>query len=90
MTNIYDKSLPMDFYNFINLHYNTTTIKSKSMLINGLILTDKTWTIFKPGNAVSDCHFKDSHENNITVYFTDEWFSGQVKSGKSLFRQQAT
>jgi AraC-like DNA-binding protein len=78
MTNIYDKALPMDF-NFINLHYNNTTIESKSMLINGLVLTDKTWTVFKPGNAVSDCHFKNAHENNITVYFTNDWLNKQLK-----------
>ncbi len=79
MTNIYDKSLPMDF-NFINLHYHATTIKSKSMLVNGQVLTDKTWTIFKPGNATSDVHFKDAHETNITVYFTNEWMSKQIAS----------
>jgi AraC-like DNA-binding protein len=79
MTNIYDRSLPMDF-NFINLHYHATTFKSKSMLVNGQVLTDKTWTVFKSGNATSDVHFKDAHENNITVYFTNEWMSKQLAS----------
>jgi AraC-like DNA-binding protein len=79
MTNIYDKSLPMDF-NFINLHYNSTPFKSKSMLINGRILTDKTWSMFKAGHALSDVHFKDAHESNIGVYFTNEWLNKQINS----------
>jgi len=72
MKNIYDSSLPMN-YNFINLHYNNKTFKSKSMLINGMVLSDRTWSVFKAGNATDDYHFKDAHENNITIYFTNEW-----------------
>jgi AraC-like DNA-binding protein len=72
MTNIYDRSLPVDF-NFVNLHYNETRFKNKSMLVNGKVLINKTWTLFKPGNATADCHFKGTQEYNITVYFTNAW-----------------
>ncbi len=72
MKNLYDKNLPMDFH-FINLHYREKTIKSKSMLVNGMLLTDKTWSVFKTGTALSDYHFKDSKEKNITIYFTEKW-----------------
>ena len=79
MTNIYDKSLPMN-HHFINLHYREKSIKSKSMLVNGVLLTDKTWTSFKAGNAISDYHFKDSNEKNITIYFTEKWLTKQFGS----------
>lgn len=79
MKNIYDLTLPMN-YNFINLHYNNKKIKSKSMLNNGMILSDKTWLVFKPGNVNEEYHFKGSHENNITVYFTNEWLLKQQNS----------
>ena len=84
MTNIYDELLPMD-YHFLNLHYSKKGFKSKSMLVNGLTLTDKTWSTFKSGNALSDYHFKDANELNITIYFTNEWFSKQVNT-KSYFK----
>jgi AraC-like DNA-binding protein len=83
MKNIYDETLPIN-YNFINLHYSKKKFESKSMLINGMILSDKTWSIFKAGNANEDFHFKDSHENNITIYFTNEWLAKQQCSNNHL------
>jgi AraC-like DNA-binding protein len=79
MHNIFDETMPVN-YNFINLHYNRKSLTSKSMLIDGMLLTDKTWTLFKPGTVKLDYHFKDAHEYNITVYFTDEWFAKEFKS----------
>ncbi len=81
--NIYDEGLPIN-YNFINLYYNNKTVKNKSMLVNGMVLFDKTWSVFKAGNAKDVFHFKDAHENNITVYFTNEWLEKQ-KNSKSYF-----
>jgi hypothetical protein len=84
MHNLFDESLPVN-YNFINLHYNRKSFTSKSMLINGMQLTDKTWSVFKPGKVKLDYHFKDSHECNITIYFTNEWLKQHFKS-KSYFK----
>lgn len=82
--NIYDQSLPVNF-NYINLYYNQKTVSSKSILVNGMALTDKTWAIFKAGDAKAAYHFKNTHELNITIYFTNEWLSEQLKS-KTYFR----
>lgn len=90
MNNLYDKSLPMD-YHFINLHYRENKFESKSMLINGLVLADRTWSVFKSGNALTDYHFKNSHEKNITIYFTEKWlnsfFSKYQISNNNKFMQ---
>lgn len=87
MSNIYDKNLPLE-HHFINLHFKNQAVKSKSMIVSGTVLTDKTWTVFKAGEAESDYHFKDSNEQNITIYFTTEWLkntledSGEIKKSK--------
>jgi len=78
MTNIYDKTLPMD-YHFLNLHYREKSIDSKSMLVNGTMLTNKTWSVFKAATAISDYHFKNSDEKNITIYFTTDWLEKKFK-----------
>lgn len=83
MTNIYDKSLPMD-YHFLNLHYKKQPMSGKSMLINGLTLTNMTWSVFKAGNAISDYHFKNSNELNITIYFTEAWMEALFQSSQEL------
>src|SRR5262245_53818050 len=44
--NIYEESIPVNF-NYINLHYNEKTVHSKSILVNGMVITDKMWSIFK-------------------------------------------
>ncbi len=85
MHNIFDETMPVK-YNFINLHYNQKSFTSKSMLINGMMLTDKTWSVFKAGKVKFDHHFKDSHEFNITIYFTDEWLAEHFKS-KTYFKE---
>ena len=72
MKNLYDKSLPVE-YHFINIHIKTKTIVNKS-LINGLVLRDRTWSMFKAGQAITEYHFKNSDERNITLFFTTKWF----------------
>lgn len=84
MHNIFDEKIPLK-YNFINLHYNQKSITNKSMLVDGMLLTDKTWTVFKAGGVKFDYHFKDAHEYNITIYFTDEWVTNTFKS-RSYFK----
>lgn len=84
MHNIYDEELPLD-YHFINLHYNQKAFTSKLMLINGMVLTDKTWNLFKAGHAKTSYHFKDAHELNITIYFTNQWLVKELTS-KSYFK----
>jgi AraC-like DNA-binding protein len=75
--NIYEKSIPVD-YNLLNLHYNEKSFEKKSLLLNGMILTDKTWSVFKSSNSKDGFRFKASHELNITVYFTDEWLTSHT------------
>lgn len=72
MNNIFEEGEQPN-YHFINLHYNQKSLVSKSMLINGMLLTNKTWTVFKAGKVTKDYHFKGSNEKNITIYFTTEW-----------------
>jgi AraC-like DNA-binding protein len=81
MTNIYDKTLPID-YHFLNLHFRKKAYSTKSMIVNGIVLTDRTWSVFKAGEAVSDYHFKESDELNITIYFSNDWLKKQLKSNK--------
>lgn len=60
MRNLYDEGLPLE-YHFINIHIKTKTVVNKSM-VNGLILKDKTWSVFKAGHALTEYHFKESEE----------------------------
>ncbi len=76
MRNLYDKDLPLD-YHFINIHLKSTRMVNKSM-VNGLLMKDKTWSMFKAGYSLSEYHFKNSEEKNITLYFTDAWLAKQT------------
>jgi len=75
MRNLYDDDLPLE-YHFINIHIKATTVVNKSM-VNGLILKDKTWSMYKAGHAITEYHFKNSEEKNITVFFTSQWLEKQ-------------
>lgn len=75
MRNLYDKELPLE-YHFLNIHLKSTKVVSKS-LVNGMVVKDKTWSMFKAGHCLSEYHFKNSEERNITLFFTDEWLRKQ-------------
>lgn len=75
MRNLYDDDLPVE-YHFINIHIKATTVVNKSM-VNGLVLKDKTWSMYKAGHALTEYHFKNSEEKNITVFFTSKWLEKQ-------------
>ncbi len=75
MRNLYDRKLPLE-YHFINIHLKSTKVVSKSM-VNGMVVKDKTWSVFKAGHSLSEYHFKNSEEKNITLYFTDQWLLKQ-------------
>lgn len=75
MRNLYDEKLPLD-YHFINIHLKSNKIVNKS-LINGMVLKDKTWSLFKAGFSKTEYHFKNSEEKNITLFFTDKWLGNQ-------------
>lgn len=83
MRNLYDDHLPLE-YHFINIHIKATGVVNKSM-VNGLVLKDNTWSMFKAGHAITEYHFKNSEEKNITVFFTSKWLEKQ-KSENPLFR----
>ncbi len=78
MKNLYDKDLPLE-YHFINIHIKTNTVKEKST-INGLILKNRAWSMFKAGQALTEYHFKNSEEKNITLYFTSKWLNNYLKT----------
>jgi AraC-like DNA-binding protein len=84
MTNLYEKELPIE-YHFINMHLKSKTVATKST-INGLILKDKTWSMFKAGHAISEYHFKHSKEKNITIFFTTKWLEHQ-KTINPVFKE---
>jgi AraC-like DNA-binding protein len=77
--NIYEPNLPKNFHIF-NLQFYERTISGKQNRINGAIVSDRTWTLFKAGVANQVHHFKDTRQFNITVYFTDEWLKQQQAS----------
>jgi AraC-like DNA-binding protein len=83
MRNLYDDNLPME-YHFINIHIKATRVVGKS-LINGLVLKDKTWSMYKAGHAITEYHFKNSVEKNITIFFTSQWLEKQ-KTLNPLFK----
>ncbi len=82
MKNIYEKEVPAE-YHFINLHFKNKNIIKKST-INGLVLKNRTWSMFKAGQTISEYHFKQSEEKNITIYFTSKWLEKQ-KATNPLF-----
>lgn len=84
MKNLFVKDVPAD-YHFINLHFKNKNIVSKST-INGLILKNSTWSMFKAGQDISEYHIKNSKERNITIYFTSKWLEKQ-KATNPIFRK---
>lgn len=83
MRNLYDNDLPRE-YHFINIHIKATTVVNKSM-VNGLVLKDRTWSMYKAGHAITEYHFKNSEEKNITIFFTGKWLERQ-KRLNAVFR----
>lgn len=82
MENLYDKNFPVE-HHFINIHIKAKTIANKS-LVNGLVLKDNTWSMFKAGHAITEYHFKNSNEKNITLFFTSKWFDKQKELNPNL------
>ncbi|MGV3613654.1 MAG: helix-turn-helix domain-containing protein [Fluviicola sp.] len=82
MRNLYDDKLPLE-YHFINIHIKATTIVNKSM-VNGVVVKGNTWSLFKAGHSVTEYHFKNSEEKNITIFFTSRWLEKQ-KAANPLF-----
>lgn len=78
MENLYDKDLPIEFH-FINIHIKENSLTNKS-LVNGLLLTDRTWSVFKAGQAITEYHFKGSNEKNVTIFFTSSWLEKQKQT----------
>lgn len=83
MQNLYDDNLPLE-YHFVNIHIKATTVISKRM-VNGLVVKDNTWSVFKAGHALTEYHFKNSEEKNITIFFTSRWLEKQ-KAANAVFR----
>lgn len=83
MRNLYDEKLPLE-YHFINIHIKETTIVNKSM-VNGVVVKGNTWSLFKAGHSVTEYHFKNSEEKNISIFFTSRWLEKQ-KAENPLFR----
>lgn len=83
MENLYDSDLPIE-YHFVNIHIKEKSAVSKS-LVNGLTLTDRTWSVFKAGHAITEYHFRESNEKNITIYFTNTWLERQ-KQEREIFK----
>lgn len=75
MENLYDRDLPLE-YHFLNIHIKEKNVAGKS-LVNGLVLTDRAWSMFKAGHAITEFHFKESTEKNITIFFTSRWLEKQ-------------
>lgn len=82
MRNLYDDNLPLE-YHFINIHIKSTPLVNKSM-VNGLVLKGRTWSMFKAGQAVTEYHFKNSDERNITVFFTSKWLEQQIQTNPTF------
>jgi AraC-like DNA-binding protein len=75
MRNLYDDDLPLE-YHFITIHIKASNLVNKSM-VNGMVLKNKTWSMYKAGNALTEYHFKNSEEKNITIFFTSKWLEKQ-------------
>lgn len=86
MENLYDKNFPID-YHFINIHIKSQTIATKSM-VNGLLLNDRVWSMFKAGHAITEYHFKNSNEKNITLFFTSKWFEKHKTINKNYINSK--
>jgi AraC-like DNA-binding protein len=86
MENLYDTNFPID-YHFINIHIKSQTIATKSM-VNGLVLNDRVWSMFKAGHAITEYHFKNSNEKNITLFFTTKWFEKHKAKNKNFLNKR--
>ncbi len=84
MRNLYDDKLPLE-HHFVNIHLKATGVATKSM-VNGLVLKHNTWSMYKAGHAITEYHFKNSEEKNITIFFTSKWLEKQ-KAVNPSFRK---
>lgn len=85
---LYDKNLPTDFHP-LNINIKTKSIHKKS-LINGFLVKEIHWSLFKAGKVNSAYHYKDSQEKSITVFFTTKWFEKEKNINPELINRKLT
>ncbi|MES2592700.1 MAG: AraC family transcriptional regulator [Bacteroidota bacterium] len=76
---IFDDNIKYDHF-MLYFHLSPIESKNKHQLINGLSLSNCSWSLCKPGTSLAAFHFKDSRSMNITIHFNEEWLK------KSVFR----
>lgn len=74
---IYDDKQPAVHY-FISLKVSRKKVKSNYPLVNGTSYSHNMWSICKPGGIKKIYHFKDSHEQFYTLYFTQSWLDNYL------------
>lgn len=78
---VYDLRLPQD-YHFLNLYINRSITQIKSPMINVAIENeDRSWVLFKAGAKAVNTHFKGAKSIFLSIYFSKDWLSKNVRSG---------
>lgn len=80
---IYDKYLPIDYY-FLTFHISNHSLNNKNPLVDGILYSNKSWSLFKPGRSVADCHFKGEKSLFLSVYFNEEWLQNYLSASSPL------
>jgi AraC-like DNA-binding protein len=80
---IFDDKVKYDHF-MLYFHLSPIESKNKHQILNGLSLSNCSWSLCKPGTSLSAFHFKGSRSMNITIHFTEEWLKKKVFSQKQL------
>lgn len=67
-------------YYFLNLHFKNVDCQNKTMLLNGIPINNKVWTVVKPKANRILTHFKNATDKNITLFFRKDFLKSDNKS----------
>jgi len=74
---VYDKFLPIDYY-FISVNNIENKHKDHSYEFNNYVIQNDSISFSKPGKDFLNCHFKNSRESMLIVYFSRNWANKNI------------
>jgi AraC-like DNA-binding protein len=71
---VYYEGEPVNYF-LLSLRRSENKLKSQHSRVNGTVFSSDMWCLSKPRGANQFCHFKDTEEYFIAIYFTKDWLN---------------
>jgi AraC-like DNA-binding protein len=82
---VYYRDVPVEYF-FLSLRTSESKLKSQHSRVNGTMFSTDMWCLSKPKGADQFCHFKNTEEHFVTIYFTKSWLDDYLLTCKPEVR----